>query len=133
MKLILKVITFIAVFYLGYLSTGLLPKKIKFSNLTAPKTIEDCLFIQSKCSSSLFNIHLLSGSFKPLESTEFKIIGNDTVNELLITSDDNRFGTIKAVKIHNGNYSVLIPYCSNKNMKIILFTPQVDSSIRLNL
>ncbi|MEZ8374977.1 hypothetical protein [Vibrio cyclitrophicus] len=108
-------------FVLGCISTELFPKKIKFSNSDLPPNIEECVMTENVCESNTYDILIEKGTFSPLEVTEFQALSDKGFGELNVTSDDQRFGTITAVSMGDNRYSAMIPYCSNTDMRIIIY------------
>jgi len=126
-------IVLFATFCLGYILPELLPGKVNFSGKRLPKSFEDCELFENRCFAKSTSITLINGQFTPLQETEFDLnsSGKSENGNLYVSSDDQRFGTIKAEIVDEGRFRVMIPYCSNKSMRIILFTNDYSTSIRL--
>lgn len=133
MRNLILAIVLSATFALGY-SLPSLPSKMEFADIQLPKQTQDCTFNGSDCDSLSHKITLISGQFLALEETRFKLALNDqtsTPNHVFVSSDDQVFGVIKAEAIENNEFRVLIPFCSNSKMRIIVFTDEKVPGVRL--
>ncbi|QFT11491.1 hypothetical protein [Vibrio sp. THAF190c] len=125
MSIFVKALLLVIVFVAGYTLPYLTPEKVAFSNQLVPKTQSECIWDNKVCISKNYKLTIYRGNFSPLAKTTFGLIGDgvtDLDDTLLVTSDDQRFGIIEAYKSHDGQYSVLIPFCSNDRMRIIIFS-----------
>ncbi|WP_375750649.1 hypothetical protein [Vibrio sp. HN007] len=117
----------------GYTLPFVAPTKVKFANQSAPGDIEKCNWRGEKCVSKNYELTLYSGNFSPLEQTVFGLsqkIASVQKNRLFVTSDDQRFGVIEAQQLNTDLYRILIPFCSNAEMKIIILIDK-DTAIML--
>jgi hypothetical protein len=128
----LKVALLCLVSFAGYTLPSVTPDKVKFSSQPIPEETQLCKWEKQSCQSKNYQLTLITGDFSPLRQTLFTFseTGSDPRTELYISSDDQRFGVIEARRNKNGLYSAFIPFCSNRNMKIILFS---DSKSALTL
>jgi len=127
----MKAIRIVGVLFLvsvvGYLLPDLLKldKKMEFVNLTQEQyRVIECETINDHCIVDRYQLQFLVGRFGILERTSFRLL-HDThpvTTEVLITSDDNQFGTIRSQWQRRGSdiRQALIPYCGNPVMNIIV-------------
>ena len=71
-----------------------------------------------------------------MEQTTFQLTKDDKEiqSEVLITSDDEIFGTIISQRIENDPnlHKVLIPYCGNPVMRIIIIDSNPQKALVIN-
>jgi hypothetical protein len=71
-----------------------------------------------------------------MEQTTFQLTkdDNDIQSEVLITSDDEIFGTIISQRMENDPnlHKVLIPYCGNPVMQIIIIDSSTQKGLVIN-
>ena len=127
----MKIIRIVTILFLASIAGYLLPdflkldKKMEFVNLTDEKyTVVECEIINDKCSADSYQLQFLTGHFGILERTSFRLLRHNSpiIGEVLITSDDGQFGTIRSQRESRGSdiRQALIPYCGNPLMNIIV-------------
>ncbi|WED20530.1 hypothetical protein L3Q72_07650 [Vibrio sp. JC009] len=114
------------VFTAGFFAPDLLQwkKKMEFVQLPPDYRVIDCVLSGRKCQADDYELRLLDGNFLTLERTTFQLKHAQQVirSDILITSDDNQFGTLLSQDIEqsDAHKDVLIPYCGNPIMHIIV-------------
>lgn len=121
-------------FLLGFGLPDVLPKKQTFIEAALPSHVQDCQLSGGRCYAEDVILTLEVGQFTPLRETLFHWKSSASWPEagtLYVSSDDQRFGTIKAEPLGQNRYRVMIPYCSNQAMRIIVFPEQDRVGMRL--
>ncbi|MDV7105822.1 hypothetical protein R3X26_15560 [Vibrio sp. TH_r3] len=127
----MKVIRIVGVLFLasvvGYFIPDFLKldKKMEFVNETEELyRVIECETIDDKCTVDSYQLQFLTGRFGILERTSFRLLYDDhsVATEILITSDDGQFGTIRSQREIRGSdiRQALIPYCGNPLMNIVV-------------
>ncbi len=133
--MIKKVITFIVLFGIGYWVPDILnlDKKMEFTDAALNPTLFECEIDNNSCSSGGFDFELINGDFGALQRTTFALRyqGTPVSGEILVTSDDKLFGTLISQNTSNGKdqRQVLVPYCGNPVMKIIVIDAQTNKGV----
>lgn len=139
MKYILMKTAVVAViFAVGYLIPSLLQfeNKMQFTQTQDNYERLDCTLINNQCLVQGYKLELVKGTFSTMEQTTFQLTkdDNDIQSEVLITSDDEIFGTIISQRIENDPnlHKVLIPYCGNPVMQIIIIDSSTQKGLVIN-
>jgi hypothetical protein len=125
MRIWLKVVVISLFFTAGYMLPFITPTKVKFAHHPLPKVIESCIWNKKTCSSNHLQVTIYSGDFSPLSETVFGFYKSSvTIEEdkVFVTSDDQRFGVIEAQRNRDNKFTVSIPFCSNEQMRIVIFS-----------
>lgn len=134
-SLAIKLTLIVAVFLVGYSAPNLLQfdKKMEFVGSVENYAALDCQLVNQACENEGYRIELVNGNFASAQKTVFKISrnGQPVSSEVLVTSDDNLFGTIvsQITPEDTKTRQILIPYCGNTAMQIIV----IDSENQLGL
>ena len=139
MKYILMKTAVVAViFAVGYLIPSLLQfeNKMQFTQTQDNYERLDCTLINNQCLVQGYKLELVKGTFSTMEQTTFQLTkdDNDIQSEVLITSDDEIFGTIISQRMANAPklHKVLIPYCGNPVMQIIIIDSSTQKGLVIN-
>ncbi len=130
-----KITAFVVLFGLGYWLPDVLnlDKKMEFADPAINPTLYECEIRSNRCSSGGFDFELIDGSFTALERTTFTLQyqGKPVSGDILVTSDDQLIGTLISQVTANGEAErqVLIPYCGNPIMKIIVIDTQSNKGV----
>ncbi|MCA0936460.1 hypothetical protein LCL85_13045 [Vibrio alginolyticus] len=133
--MIKKILAFTVLFGLGYWLPDILnlDKKMEFSDAAVDPTLFECEIRSNRCSSGGFDFELIDGSFTALERTTFTLQyqGKPVSGDILVTSDDQLIGTLISQVTANDKdeRQVLIPYCGNPIMKIIVIDAQSNKGV----
>jgi hypothetical protein len=115
----------------GYFFSDLMTenKKVEFvddSSLRYDRL--ECQMTEQECQVDGYHLTLMKGHFTPLEKTTFQLNYQHHAleSEVLVSSDDHLFGTIKSQPMSGtpGAKQVMLPYCGNSDMSIILVDTQ---------
>ncbi len=135
---VIKIISIIAVFAGGFYIPDLFQpdNNVQVADSEQGNTRLDCKLINNQCMAGDYKIELLDGSFEAMAETTFRLTRGDKAidTEVLITSDDQLFGTITSQQIEETpkQRHVLIPYCGNPLMHIIIVDSQAKKEIVIN-
>ncbi|WP_117234246.1 hypothetical protein [Vibrio maerlii] len=105
-----------------------LDKKMEFVSEVTGIEFINCVLEDNHCDAGDYHLALIDGAFEALELTSFSLKkgGSDIDGEILVTSDDKQFGTLRSQR-NSQTFEVLIPYCSNSIMKVIVI--DLDSKV----
>ena len=126
------------IFAVGYLIPSLLQfeNKMQFTQTQDNYERLDCKLINNQCLVQGYKLELVKGTFSTMEQTTFQLTkdDNDIQSEVLITSDDEIFGTIISQRMENDPnlHKVLIPYCGNPLMQIIIIDSSTQKGLVIN-
>ncbi|PNH84896.1 hypothetical protein C1M56_19540 [Vibrio diazotrophicus] len=126
------------IFAVGYLIPSLLQfeNKMQFTQTQDNYERLDCTLINNQCLVQGYKLELVKGTFSTMEQTTFQLTkdDNDIQSEVLITSDDEIFGTIISQRMENDPnlHKVLIPYCGNPVMQIIIIDSSTQKGLVIN-
>jgi hypothetical protein len=94
-----------------------------------------CEIQNNRCTVGPYSLELVAGNFDILERTTFTLLrhGRPIKGHILVTSDDNQFGTIQSQKDNalSEQSQVLIPYCGNSIMNIVLIDEEAAEGLIL--
>ncbi len=133
--ILLKLVLVSVIFAVGYSLPNLLQfdKKMQFVTVTDQYQKVKCQLISQQCVTDEYRIELIEGNFTNAQKTVFNISRNDqpVMSEVLVTSDDNLFGTIVSQVSSNNpqNKQVLIPYCGNPIMRVIVIDKEKNKGL----
>ena len=125
MRIWLKLVVLLSTVIVGYILPFITPTKVKFAHHPLPRVVESCIWNKETCSSNHLQVTIYSGDFSPLRETLFDLYKNGVSieeNSVFVTSDDQLFGVIEAQKNSDNKFSVSIPFCSNEQMRIVIFS-----------
>lgn len=126
------------IFAVGYLIPSLLQfeNKMQFTQTQDNYERLDCTLINNQCLVQGYKLELVKGTFSTMEQTTFQLTKDDNhiQSEVLITSDDEIFGTIISQRMENDPnlHKVLIPYCGNPVMQIIIIDSSTQKGLVIN-
>lgn len=126
------------IFAVGYLIPSLLQfeNKMQFTQTQENYERLDCTLINNQCLVQGYKLELVKGTFSTMEQTTFQLTkdDNDIQSEVFITSDDEIFGTIISQRMENDPnlHKVLIPYCGNPVMQIIIIDSSTQKGLVIN-
>lgn len=110
--------------------------KMEFAAVPQGLTLIYCPVNDGRCQVDGYHVTIKSGQFSPLERTEFELTYEDEAPraDVLVTSDDQQFGTLigQPTLDTSHSYSVLIPYCTNSGMQIIIIDPSRSVGLLLS-
>ncbi len=130
-----KLITLVVLFGIGYWLPDILnlDKKMEFSDAALNPTLFECEIRDNRCASGGFDFELIEGNFNALERTTFTLQyqGAPVSGDVLVTSDDQLFGTLisQITSVDKSKRQVLIPFCGNPVMKIIVIEKNRNSGV----
>ncbi len=133
--MIKKIIAFIVLFGLGYWLPDVLKldKKMEFADSAVDPTLFECEILDNRCSGGGFEFALVKGNFTALERTTFTLRyqGMPVSGDILVTSDDQLIGTLlsQMTSQDKAERQVLIPYCGNPIMKIIVIDADSNQGV----
>jgi hypothetical protein len=134
-----KIIGIMALFGIGYLVPDVLglEKKMEFADEVHNLKLVDCVIDLRHCAAGDYSLELVDGAFSTLERTTFVLLrnGEPIKSEVLVTSDDKQFGTLKSQRhsLKLEQSQVLIPYCGNPIMNIVLIDAATRSGVTVRL
>lgn len=137
-SILIKTAVVAVIFAVGYLIPGLLQfeNKMQFTQTQDNYERLDCKLINNQCLVQGYKLELVKGTFSTMEQTTFQLTkdDNDIQSEVLITSDDEIFGTIISQRMANDPklHKVLIPYCGNPVMQIIIIDSSTQKGLVIN-
>ena len=137
-SILMKTAVVAVIFAVGYLIPSLLQfeNKMQFTQTQDNYERLDCTLINNQCLVQGYKLELVKGTFSTMEQTTFQLTkdDNDIQSEVLITSDDEIFGTIISQRIENDPnlHKVLIPYCGNPVMQIIIIDSSTQKGLVIN-
>lgn len=136
--ILIKTAVVAVIFAVGYLIPSLLQfeNKMQFTQTQDNYERLDCKLINNQCLVQGYKLELVKGTFSTMEQTTFQLTkdDNDIQSEVLITSDDEIFGTIISQRMANDPklHKVLIPYCGNPVMQIIIIDSSTQKGLVIN-
>lgn len=136
--ILIKTAVVAVIFAVGYLIPGLLQfeNKMQFTQTQDNYERLDCTLINNQCLVQGYKLELVKGTFSTMEQTTFQLTKDDNhiQSEVLITSDDEIFGTIISQRMANDPklHKVLIPYCGNPVMQIIIIDSSTQKGLVIN-
>ncbi len=136
--ILIKTAVVAVIFAVGYLIPSLLQfeNKMQFTQTQDNYERLDCTLINNQCLVQGYKLELVKGTFSTMEQTTFQLTkdDNDIQSEVLITSDDEIFGTIISQRMENDPnlHKVLIPYCGNPVMQIIIIDSSTQKGLVIN-
>lgn len=134
-----KVVGVVLLFCIGYFIPDILSldKKMEFAQPAQNPVLVDCVIRNNQCDAGDFKLEIIEGEFATLERTHFSLQQKNkpVQGDVLVTSDDNQFGTLLSQKLGKrpGDYQVLIPFCGNPIMNIILIDEQSNNGVIVRL
>lgn len=137
-SILIKTAVVAVIFAVGYLIPSLLQfeNKMQFTQTQDNYERLDCTLINNQCLVQGYKLELVKGTFSTMEQTTFQLTkdDNDIQSEVLITSDDEIFGTIISQRMENAPnlHKVLIPYCGNPVMQIIIIDSSTQKGLVIN-
>lgn len=137
-SILIKTAVVAVIFAVGYLIPSLLQfeNKMQFTQTQDNYERLDCTLINNQCLVQGYKLELVKGTFSTMEQTTFQLTkdDNDIQSEVLITSDDEIFGTIISQRMENDPnlHKVLIPYCGNPVMQIIIIDSSTQKGLVIN-
>lgn len=136
--ILIKTAVVAVIFAVGYLIPSLLQfeNKMQFTQTQDNYERLDCTLINNQCLVQGYKLELVKGTFSTMEQTTFQLTkdDNDIQSEVFITSDDEIFGTIISQRMENDPnlHKVLIPYCGNPVMQIIIIDSSTQKGLVIN-
>ncbi|MDH5880064.1 hypothetical protein L8S15_13260 [Vibrio sp. S/42/10] len=130
-----NIIVFIIVIGVGYWTSYIFnfDKKMEFSDTPLDAQLHECRLEGDYCLSEEYELQLIDGSFAALQRTVFTLNyrGSPVTGKILVTSDDNQFGTLIGQAMVNqvDRKQVLIPFCGNPVMNIMVIDALTNSGI----
>lgn len=137
-SILIKTAVVAVIFAVGYLIPSLLQfeNKMQFTQTQDNYERLDCTLINNQCLVQGYKLELVKGTFSTMEQTTFQLTKDDNYiqSEVLITSDDEIFGTIISQRMENDPnlHKVLIPYCGNPVMQIIIIDSSTQKGLVIN-
>ncbi len=134
----LKIVLVAVIFAVGYALPSLLQfdKKMEFASSSENYKTLECQLINKACEQGEYRIELIKGNFASAQKTIFKINrnGQPIKSEVLVTSDDNLFGTIVSqIPLEDKRLrQILIPYCGNPVMQVIVIDQENKQGLVIN-
>ncbi len=137
-SVLIKFVLILAIFAVGYSLPNLLQfdKKMEFVSSSENYQTLECQLINKACEQGEYHIELIAGKFASAQKTIFKINrnGKPIESEVLVTSDDNLFGTIVSqIPFEDKQIrQILIPYCGNPVMQVIVIDKENKKGLVIN-
>ncbi|CAH0526183.1 hypothetical protein [Vibrio hippocampi] len=134
-----KLLAIVLLFLVGYSLPNLfsLDKKMEFAQELQDPLLFECRLINNRCENGGLALRIHKGEFSTLQRTTFTLAINNTpiTTPVLISSDDGQFGTLlgQMSKESPSMVEVLLPYCGNKIMKMIVVDKSSNTGLLVTL
>ncbi|WP_295895669.1 hypothetical protein [uncultured Vibrio sp.] len=133
----IKLISIIGMVIVGFAAPQLLQfeRKMEFIKFGSEFNKSQCYLEGNTCEVDSYRLELLEGNFDAIDRTTFSLFFQNKPidSSVLVTSDDRQFGVLMSQKINAFKRSVLIPYCDNNDMDIILVDQERNRGLVINL
>jgi hypothetical protein len=132
-----KIFAISILFGVGYFVPDFLDldEKMVITESIEHPTLSRCEIQNNRCAVGPYSLELVAGNFGILERTTFTLLrhGRPIKGHILVTSDDNQFGTIQSQKdsAYTEQSQVLIPFCGNPIMNIVLIDEEAAEGLIL--